>query len=80
VVTASGQQVRGAARAYTSDLLAVLDFRGEMHLLDPRSLRQITFDEKPLMPADYARRLTPREIQDLLAFLSRQSLSRRSDE
>lgn len=80
VVTAGGQEIRGVARSHTNYSLAILDSRGELHLLDPHALRQITFDEKPLMPTDYARRLMASEIQDVLAFLSRQSLSRRSEE
>ena len=55
-----------------------LDSRGELHLLATQELKNIAFPEKSLMPDDYAQRLAPQEIENLLAFLSRQSIADRS--
>ena len=51
-----------------------------MHLLSTADLQKVTFLNKSLMPGDYSRRLTPPEIENVLAFLSKQSLSRRTAE
>jgi hypothetical protein len=44
----------------------------KLHLLDREELRDVTYEPKSLMPTDYDKRLTPVELQDLIAFLSRQ--------
>jgi len=77
-VTNEGREIQGVAKSYTNYSLAILDGRGVLHLLATRDLKKIAFREKSLMPDDYARRLDPQEIENLLAFLSRQSIADRT--
>ena len=51
----------------------MLDAAGELHLLMKKDLRAVTFSKKSLMPSDYKTRLNAAELEDLLAFLSRQA-------
>lgn len=78
-ITRSGEKIDGVAKSYTNYSVDILDARGELHLLWMRDLKKITFEPKSLMPDDYARRLTPEEITNVLAFLSRQSMSGRAE-
>lgn len=73
-ITQDGRKIEGVAKSYTNYSLAILDANGGLHLLSAGKVKKVTFRDKPLMPDDYARRLTPEEIEDLLAFLSRQSI------
>ena len=41
------------------------DKAGELHLMDTQSLKKLAFDDKSMMPADYGRRLTAREVENL---------------
>src|SRR5207244_3763664 len=77
-VTSDGREIRGVAKSYTNYSLGILDAKGELHLLATQDLKKIAFPEKSLMPDDYARRLAPLEIENLLAFLSRQSIADRT--
>jgi len=78
VTTSDGREIQGVAKSYTNYSLGILDSRGELHLLATQELKNIAFPEKSLMPDDYARRLAPQEIENLLAFLSRQSIADRT--
>ena len=75
-----GGEIRGVARSSTNYSLGILDARGQLHLLSMDQVQKITYGAKSLMPDDYSRRLTSQEIENLLAFLSRQSINRRSIE
>jgi putative heme-binding domain-containing protein len=75
-----GGEIRGVARSSTNYSLGILDARGQLHLLSMDQVQKITYGAKSLMPDDYSRRLTPQEIENLLAFLSRQSINRRNPE
>lgn len=44
---------------------------GTFHLLDRASVANVTFDSQSMMPGDYAQRLTPVELNDLVSFLMR---------
>jgi hypothetical protein len=37
-------------------------------------VKEMTISERSLMPSDYGQRLSKQELEDLLAFLARQSL------
>ena len=80
VVTAGGQVIEGVAKSYTNYSIVILDFRGQLHFLSTHDLKRLSFRDGSLMPSDYAQHLTPAEIQDLLAFLSRQSTHERAAE
>jgi len=68
----SGRRVEGVARNQTNYSLQVLDAKGGLHLLSSLDIEQVSFRKGSLMPGDYKTRLSKSEIDDLLAFLSRQ--------
>jgi hypothetical protein len=60
------------AKNYTNYSLQLLDKQGRLHLLQAADLKQITFLKKTWMPDDYETRLSREEIENVLAYLSRQ--------
>ncbi len=72
--TADGTTVEGIAKHSSNYSVEVLDKDGKLHLLHGDAIKQAEFEKKSWMPDDYAQRLSPEEIRDLLAFLSRQSV------
>jgi putative heme-binding domain-containing protein len=69
-----GAKLSGVARNDDNYSVQILGAKGDLHLLSKADLREVLFQKNSLMPADYARRLTPDEISNVLAFLSRQSV------
>jgi hypothetical protein len=69
----NGQTIEGIAKHYSNYSAEILDKDGKLHLLHGDAIKKVEFKEKSWMPDDYSKRLTPTEIRDLLAFLSRQS-------
>lgn len=74
----NGKVLEGVARNRSNYSLQVVDKAGELHLLSMTDVRELKISERSLMPADYAKRLSPKEIDNLLAYLARQS-SRRNN-
>jgi PQQ-dependent dehydrogenase (methanol/ethanol family) len=74
VTIKSGQTIAGVARDNTNYAIQILDARGEIHRLLRSDLREVTFRKKSLMPGDFKQRLSAADIENLLAFLGRQSL------
>jgi PQQ-dependent dehydrogenase (methanol/ethanol family) len=74
VTTKSGQTISGVARDNTNYAIQILDARGEIHRLLKADLREVTFRHDSLMPADFKQRLSPAEIENILAFLGGQSI------
>jgi len=72
VMTRDGRIISGVIRNEDSFSLQILGSDETVHLFLRDELRQITYGSKSLMPGDYDRRLSADELQDLLAFLSRQ--------
>ena len=72
VVTRDGKAIRGVLKNEDSFSLQMLSMDNALHLFDREELREIVYEPDSLMPSDYDKRLTPEELQDLLAFLSRQ--------
>ncbi|MBI3665257.1 MAG: c-type cytochrome [Acidobacteria bacterium] len=73
VVTVDGRKIEGVARNYSNYSIQVVDREGRLHLLERREWRELDWHKKSLMPDNYAQTLSSTEVQDLLAFLSRQS-------
>ena len=69
-----GQVIQGVARNRSNYSLQVVDNSGSLHLIAMKDVKELVISERSLMPGDYAKRLSPQELQDLLAFLARQSL------
>jgi putative heme-binding domain-containing protein len=69
-----GKKVKGVAKFENNYTLRILDRNGRLHFLRKKELRQIEYPAGSLMPANYGERLSEKELGDLLAFLSRQTL------
>ena len=74
VVTLSdGTSIRGVAKNYSNYAAQILDRDGKLHLLNGADAK-IEFQEMSWMPVDYSERLSEGDIENLIAFLSRQSV------
>jgi putative heme-binding domain-containing protein len=70
---ANGRSLRGVARNRTNYSLQLQDAEGNLHLVSMSEVREMTLSKGSPMPKDFGKRLTGREIDDLVAYLSRQS-------
>jgi putative heme-binding domain-containing protein len=73
VVLRKGATLQGVARNFTNYSLQLQDAQGNLHLLSMADIREMTIAKGSSMPKDYGQRLTAQELDDLLAYLSRQS-------
>src|ERR1051325_545960 len=69
----NGKTVQGVARNRTNYSLQILDAQGNLHLLSMADVQEITLGRGSPMPKDYASRLSSTELDNILAYLSRQS-------
>jgi cytochrome c oxidase cbb3-type subunit 3 len=74
VTTLAGEKISGVAKNNTNYSIQILDASGRLHLLLKQDLREVAFRKQSLMPEDYPQRLQSADIENLLAFLSRQAL------
>jgi cytochrome c oxidase cbb3-type subunit 3 len=74
VTTRDGKKITGVAKDNTNYAIQILDEHGEVHRLLKQDLREVVFRKKSLMPGDYKQRLSASELENLMVFLSRQSL------
>jgi len=68
----AGPILEGVAKDNTNYAIAVMDRGGKLHLLSKSDVSEVTLHKNSLMPEDYGKRLSKAEVEDLLAFLSRQ--------
>lgn len=80
LTTRDGKHIEGVAKNHDNYSIQVLDRQGKLHLLASADLAKLEIRQSSLMPADYSRQLSATEIQDVLAFLSRQTTRRRQSE
>ena len=73
VATHSGETIEGVAKNYTNYSIQLLDRSGTLHLLDTGGLKEIVFLKDTWMPANLTDRFSDDEIQNILAFVSRQA-------
>jgi len=73
VLTRSGRRIGGVAKNYDNYSVQILDSSGKLHLLARGEIEKLDFREGSLMPDDYGSRLSAKEVEDVLAYLSRQS-------
>jgi len=71
--TRDGKEIRGIRRAEDTFSLLITDTSGKLLRLDKRDLASATVEQKSLMPADFAQRLSESEIQSLVAYLRTQT-------
>jgi quinoprotein glucose dehydrogenase len=70
-VTLGGRRISGVAKNNSSYSIQIQDAAGQFHLLMKRDLRELVHQKSSLMPKPS---LSETEMQNLLAFLSRQSI------
>src|SRR3954463_12620219 len=70
--TKEGRQIRGVRRNEDTFSLQMIDVSGQLHLLDKLTLASVSVENKSLMPADFEKRLTTTEIDDVVAYLRAQ--------
>jgi putative heme-binding domain-containing protein len=73
LTTKEGQQVEGLVKNENNFSLQILGKDERLHLLLRDELASLEYGRVSIMPADFDKRLTSDELQDLLAFLSRLS-------
>ena len=72
VMTIDGRKISGIAKNDNNFSLQLLDSHDRLQLFTSDELREITYKKQSLMPSNYGTVLTADELQNLLAFLSRQ--------
>jgi len=65
-----GREIRGVRRNEDTFSLQMVDASGQLHLLDKRGLAEVRNENRSLMPADYATRLSTQELESLVAYLA----------
>jgi cytochrome c oxidase cbb3-type subunit III len=73
-VLRDGVRINGVVKNNSNYSIQILDTRGKLHLLDKSDLTHVAFSKKSLMPDTYKDTLSPRDLENVLAFLSRQSV------
>jgi cytochrome c oxidase cbb3-type subunit III len=75
VVTQSGERITGTLRNRDNFSLQMMDPQGNFRFFLTRELREIIPQERSLMPDHYGTLLSAEELQNLLAYLSRQTVN-----
>ena len=73
VVLKDGSTLQGVARNRNNYSIQIQDAQGKVHLVQVGDVKEMELGRSP-MPKDFEKRLSPQEIDDLLAYLSRQSI------
>jgi cytochrome c oxidase cbb3-type subunit III len=76
VKTRDGLTLEGIVKNENNFSLQLLDMERKLHLFTRDELAEVTYATRSLMPSNYDQRLTETELQNLLAFLSRQARSK----
>jgi cytochrome c oxidase cbb3-type subunit III len=71
VTTRAGDQISGVVRNEDNFSMQLQSPDGAFHLLMKTDLAEIEFSQQPLMPMDYAQKLSARELDDVVSFLIR---------
>jgi cytochrome c oxidase cbb3-type subunit III len=71
VITASGQEITGVAKNEDTFSIQLLDTDQNLHLLLKKDLKEVVHNQISLMPVYSEDRITPAELQDLVAYLER---------
>ena len=69
VKTRDGQEYRGTRKTADSVNISIVDTNGVFRTFDKSSLADLRIENTSLMPADYSKRLTSTEIQNVVAYL-----------
>ncbi|MEZ5400810.1 MAG: c-type cytochrome [Bryobacteraceae bacterium] len=74
VTMKNGTKLRGVARNRTNYSLQLQDAKGNLHLLRSSEIAEMTVGKGSPMPKDYGKRLDKTQIDNLVAYLARQSV------
>lgn len=74
VTLKNGQTLRGVARNHSNYSLQLQDAKGALHLLLMSEIARIDLAKVSPMPKDFGKRLAKQDIDNLVAFLSRQTM------
>jgi putative heme-binding domain-containing protein len=69
-----GREVKGVARNRTNYSLQLQDAQGKLHLISMGDVAKMSVAEGSPMPKDFGKRLTKTEVEDVVAFLARQTV------
>ncbi|MFN8008906.1 MAG: PQQ-dependent dehydrogenase, methanol/ethanol family [Terriglobia bacterium] len=69
LTTHEGVEIQGVRRNEDTFSIQIMDEQNELHSFQKKDLRRLDHVERSLMPADYGKRLSAVELQDLIAFL-----------
>lgn len=69
VETRTGEKIDGVVRAEDNLHLVLQSEDGRFHFFERSNLAAVNYDAHSLMPADYATRLSAKELDDLVAYL-----------
>jgi len=69
VTSSTGQKLTGVLRNEDNFSLELQSEDGRYHFLDRRDVKDVHYTEHSLMPRDYASRLSPKELNDIVSFL-----------
>jgi cytochrome c oxidase cbb3-type subunit III len=69
VTTSAGKNLTGVLRNEDNFTVALQSEDGRYHLFPRSDLREVQYTGHSLMPRDYAKRLTPKELDDLVSFI-----------
>jgi hypothetical protein len=70
----NGETVRGVAKNRDVYSIQIIDRASKLHLLAMNDIAELEILQRSPMPGDYAERLSAGELDNLLAFLARQTL------
>ncbi|HVW83221.1 MAG TPA: PQQ-dependent dehydrogenase, methanol/ethanol family [Bryobacteraceae bacterium] len=71
--TRDGHEYRGTRKNSDAFTVQMVDTDGKYHSFEKSKLASLQIEPKSLMPDDYAKRLTAKEIQDVVAYLKTQN-------
>jgi putative heme-binding domain-containing protein len=71
VVLAGGRQVSGVLRNFTNYSMQIQNKDGQIFMLDVRDVKDWARGDGSPMPRDYGKKLSAKEIDDLIAYLGR---------
>lgn len=80
VTTNMGQKITGVLRNEDAFTVALQTEDGRFHLLARSDVADVHYTERSLMPRDYSKRLTSKELNDIVSFLMVESRSPRPTE
>jgi cytochrome c oxidase cbb3-type subunit III len=69
VMTTAGENLTGVLRNEDNFTVVLQSEDGRYHLLARNDLKEVKYTGHSLMPSDYAKRLTPKELDDLVSFM-----------